>query len=57
MIQKATSEKIIDLDAKEIELAMKIINLDAEVFTEKIMVTLVFEIDGGHIYMVMILIN
>lgn len=56
-IQKSAFEKMMDLDIEEMVFAMKIIDLNAEVFAEKIMVTLVFEINGGGIYMVMTLIN
>ena len=55
--QKATSKKIIDLDAKKVVSAMKIIYLDAEVSIEKIMVALVFEIDVGNIHTTMTLMN
>ena len=46
-----------DLDAKEVVSTMKIIDLDAEVSAEKAMVALVFEINGGGIYMSIVLIN
>lgn len=36
---------------------MKMIDLDIEVFTEKTMMALVFEIDGSDIYIAMTLIN
>ena len=48
---------MIDLDAKKIVSAMKIIYLDAEVSVEKTMVALVFEIDGSNIHMAMTLMN
>ena len=48
---------MIDLDTKEMVSAVKIIDLDTEVFAEKIMMALVFEIDGGDIYMEMALMN
>ena len=57
MSQKAIFEKIIDLDAKEIIFVIKIIDLDAKVFAKKIIVALIFKIDGVAIYMTMVLIN
>ena len=57
MIQKAAFEKMMDLDAKEVVFAVKIIGLDAEVSVEKAMVALVFEIDGSGIHMAMTLMN
>ena len=57
VIQKTAFEKMIDLDVEEIVSAMKIMYLDAEVFVEKIMVALVFEIDIGSIYTAMTLMN
>ena len=57
MTQKAASKKMMDLDVEEMVSAMKIIDLDAEVSAEKVMVALVFEIDGGNIHMAMILMN
>lgn len=41
----------------EIVVVMKIIDLDAELFTEKTMVAPVFEIDGSGIHMAMNLMN
>lgn len=55
--QKAASEKIIDLDTKEVVSAMKIIDLNIEVSAEKTMVTFIFEIDDSGIYTTMALIN
>lgn len=57
VIQKAISKQMINLNAKKIVFAIKIINLDAEMFIEKVIVAFVFKINGGSIYMVMILIN
>ena len=57
MTQKAVSEKMIDLDAKEVVSAVKIIYLDVEIPIEKIMVALVFEIDSGDIHIAMILMS
>lgn len=51
VIQKAVSEKIIDPNFEEIVSNKKIINLDAEVSAEKIIIVLVIEIDGNNIYM------
>ena len=56
MTQKATSKKISDFDAMVV-FVMKIIDRDAEVSTEKTMVALVFEIDGGGIHRKMVFIN
>lgn len=58
IIQKATSKKMIDLNVGEdLVSAVKIINLDAEISVEKIIVVLIFEIDSNGIYTVMILMN
>ena len=57
MTQKAAFERMKNLDAKEVVSAMKIIDLDAEISAEKAMVPLIFEIDGGGIYMAMALMN
>ena len=57
MTRKAAFEKMMDLDAEEMVSAVKIIDLNAKVSTEKAMVALVFEIDGGGIHMVMALMN
>lgn len=57
MTQKATFKKIIDLDAKKVVSAVKIINLDTEVFIKKIIVIPIFEIDDSSIYIAMTLIN
>ena len=48
---------MIDLDAEEVLSAMKIINVDIEVFAEKTMIALVFEIDDGSIHKAMTLMN
>ena len=56
MIQKAASEKIIDLDTMVVSV-IKIIDVDAEVSAEKTIVALVFEIDGGDINTGIILID
>lgn len=48
---------MIGLDIKKVVFAIKIIDLDTEVFAEKTMVALVFEIDGNSIHMEMTLIN
>ena len=48
---------MINLKAEEMVFAMKIIDLNTEIFAEKIMVALIYEIDGSNIYMVMTLIN
>ena len=57
MTQKAASERMMDLDVEEVVFAVKIIGLDAEMSADKAMVALVFEIDGGGIYMAMVLMN
>lgn len=57
MTRKTVFKKMMDLDAEEMVFVMKIIDLNAEVFAEKIIVALVFEINGGGIYTVMALIN
>ena len=46
-----------DLDAEEVMSIVKIIYLDAEVSVKKTMVALVFEIEGGNIYMTITLMN
>lgn len=48
---------MIDLNIEEVVSTVKIIDLDTEVFAEKTMVTLDFEIDSGGIYMAITLIN
>lgn len=48
---------MMDLDTKKVVFAVKIIDLDAEVSAEKIMVALIFEIDDSGIYIVMTLMN
>lgn len=45
------------LDVEEMVFTIKIINLNAEIFTEKTIVALIFEINGGSIHMKMTLIN
>lgn len=57
VIQKVAFEKMIDLDAKTVVSAMKIIDLDTEVSIEKAMVALVFEIDSEDIYIAKVLMN
>lgn len=57
MTQKATAEKILDLDVEKVMSAIKIIDLDAKMSTEKAMVALIFEIDGSGIYIAMTLMN
>ena len=48
---------MIDFDVEEIIFTMKIIDLNVEVSIEKIIVALIFEIDGSGIHIVMTLIN
>lgn len=48
---------MMDLDAKEVLSTVKIIDLDAEVLTEKAMVAFVSEIDSDGIHMAIVLIN
>lgn len=48
--QKAISKKIINLDAEEVVFAVKIIDLDVEVFTKKRMMVFVFMIYSSNIY-------
>lgn len=57
MIQKAVDEIMIDLDIKELMSAIKMIDLNAEVSAEKILVVLVFEIDDNSIHIEMALID
>ena len=57
VIQKVISKKIMDLNIKEMVFAIKIIDLDAEGFAEKIMVALIFKIDGSGIYTAITLMN
>lgn len=57
MIQKAASEKMIDLDAKKVVFIMKIIDLNAKVSAKKTTIVLIFEINGGGIYTAIVLIN
>lgn len=57
MIQKAAFEKMKSLSPENVVSAMKIIDLDGEVFVEEIKLALVFEINGGNIHMTMTLIN
>ena len=57
MTWKVTLERIIDLDAENVVFAVKIIYLDANVSSEKIMMALVFEINVGSIYIAITLIN
>lgn len=56
-VQKTAFEKIMNLNTEKVVFAIKIIDLDAEVFVKKKMVTLVFEIYGSGIYIAMTLIN
>lgn len=46
-----------NLDAEGVVFIIKIIDLDVEMFVEKIMVALVFEIDSSSIYIAIALIN
>lgn len=48
---------MIELIVKEMVVVIKIINLDTEVFTEKIMMTLIFKINRSDIYIIITLIN
>ena len=48
---------MIDLNIKEIIFFIKIIDLNGEISTKKVIMVLVFEIDGGSIHIVMALIN
>ena len=57
MTQKAASERMMDLDAKKVVSAVKMIYLNAEVSIEKTIVAMIFEIDVGGIYMAMTLMN
>lgn len=50
MIEKLAFEIIIVLGFKEMISDRKIIDIDIDVFTKKIMVTLVFELKDGSIY-------
>lgn len=47
---------MINLNTEKIS-TMKIIDLDAKIFTKKTMVALVFEIDDGNIYIEIALMN
>lgn len=57
MTQKAASEKMMDLDAKERVFVIKIIDLDIKMSAKKTIIALVFEINGSSIYTVMVLMN
>lgn len=57
MIQKTASDKIIDLNLEEKVSAIIIIDLNIEVFAEKTMVALIFEIDDSGIHTAMTLMN
>lgn len=46
-----------DLNVEEVEFLMKIIDLDAKMFSEKAMVAYVFEIDDSGIYTIIFSIN
>lgn len=46
-----------DLDIKEVMFIIKIIDLDDKIFAEKAMVSLIFKINSGGIYIAMVLIN
>lgn len=48
---------MMDLDAKEVVSTLKTIDLDIEIFAEKTIMTLVFNINGSGIYTIMALIN
>lgn len=57
VIQKATFEKMINLDVEKIVFVIKIKDLDIKVFAEKTIVAFVFKIDGHNIYIKMALID
>lgn len=57
MTEKTASAKMIDLNVEEEVFTMKIINLDTDVFVEKAITALVFEIDGSGIYIAIALMN
>ena len=48
---------MIDLDAKEMVFAVKIIYLDTKVSIKKIIVALIFEMNVGSIHIVMTFMN
>lgn len=48
---------MIDLNTEKYMFAIKIIDLNAEMFIEKIILALVFKMNGGGIYMVITLMN
>lgn len=48
---------MIDLEANKVIFIMKIITLNTEIFAEKIMVALIFEINDSSIYMAITFIN
>lgn len=48
---------MINLDIQEVVVAIKIFDLDVEVFTKKIIVALIFEIECNSIYTAIILMN
>ena len=48
---------MIDLDAKKMVSAVKIIDLDPKLAAEKTMVAHIFEINGGSIHTKIVLIN
>lgn len=57
VIQKAIFEKKINLDTEKVVSAIKIIDLDTEVFTEKTIIAFVFEIDSSNIHIKIALID
>lgn len=57
MTQRAAFETMIDLNAEKVVSIVKITGLNAEMTAEKIMVVLVFKIDGGNINTAMTLLR
>lgn len=56
-IQKDAFKKMIDLDLEKVMFVVKIIALNFEISAEIIIVVLVFEINGGNMYIIIILKN
>lgn len=48
---------MIDLDIKKMVYNEKIIDLDIRIFTNKTIMTLILEIDGGNIYVEKVLLK
>ena len=48
---------MIALDIKKVIFAIKIIDLNTEIFAKKAIIALIFEIDSSGIYIAIILIN